>query len=103
LIVDHRVGLQMNGGMAADIFLRNSLQDQSGHAASFSQHGGSESPYRSLNWAGLVSTELSYRVARQYRLSIVPGMRYAFNSALKSGSGHPYVMDIGFRLRYLLK
>jgi hypothetical protein len=104
LIVDHKVGLQMNAGVSTDFLLRNTLQDPSGQVGSYSQNAGADSPYRSVNWAGLVSTELSYRLASQYRVSIVPGVRYFFNPAFKSGSSdHPYVTDIGFRFRYILR
>jgi hypothetical protein len=103
LLVDRRVGLQLNAGGSTDFFIRNTLRDQSGKLATYSQAGGSDSPYRSVNWAGLLSTELSYKLAAHYRLSLVPGMRYSFNSALKSDSGHPSVLDIGFRFRYIMR
>ena len=104
LLVDKKMGFQMNAGVATDFFIRNSLQDQSGQVNSYSQSAGSDSPYRSVNWAGLVSTELSYKVGRQYRISLVPGVRYWFNSSLKSGAtSNSYMADLGFRFRYILK
>ncbi len=104
LIVDRKLGFQMNAGVSADFLLRNTLQDPSGQVSSFSQGAGTDSPYRSVNWAGLISTELSYRMSRQYRISIVPGIRYLFDPVFKSGSAdHPYVTDIGFRFRYILR
>lgn len=105
LIADHKLGLQMNAGISTDFLLRNTLEDPSGQVSSFSLSAGStDSPYRSVNWAGLISTELSYRLAPQYRVSIIPGIRYLFHSAFKSGStDHPYVTDIGFRFRYILR
>jgi len=104
LIVDRKLGFQMNAGVSADFLIRNTLQDPSGQVSSFSQGAGTDSPYRSVNWAGLISTELSYRMSRQYRISIVPGIRYLFDPVFKSGSAdHPYVTDIGFRFRYILR
>jgi hypothetical protein len=104
LIVDQKLGLQMNAGLSTDFLLRNTLQDPSGQVSPFSQSAGTDSPYRPINWAGLVSVELSYRLARQYRVSMVPGIRYLFNPVFKSGSAdHPYVTDIGFRFRYILR
>ncbi len=104
LIVDRRMGFQLNAGVAGDFFVRNSLQDRSGQLNTYTQSGGSDSPYRSVNWAGLISTELSYRLGRQYRVSFVPGVRYLFNSALKSGAiTNSYMADVGFRFRYILK
>jgi hypothetical protein len=103
LLVDQKLGLQMNAGVATDLFLRNTLLDPSGQVSPVTQGGGDDSPYRSINWAGLASTELSYKVASQYRLSVMPGIRYLFNPVFKSGSDHPYSAEIGFRFRYILK
>jgi hypothetical protein len=101
-IVDRKVGLLMNAGIASDFFVRNSLQDQTGQVSSYTKGPGADSPYRSISWSGLMSTELSYRIASQYRVSVVPGLRYSFNPELKSGSEHPYILDVGFRFKYIL-
>ncbi len=104
LLVDRKMGFQMNAGFATDFFVRNSLVDQSGQVNRYSQGSGSDSPYRTINWAGLVSSEFIYKVGRQYRISLVPGVRYLFNSTLKSGAtNNSYVADIGFRFRYILR
>ncbi len=106
LIIDKKIGWQMNTGVAADFFVRNTLTDESGNLDRFSQGSGEDSPYRAVSWAGLLGTELSYKVAKQYRVSVVPSMRYSMNSVLKStsaNSSNPLVMDIGFRFRYIFK
>jgi hypothetical protein len=104
LLVDRKICLQLNGGMAADFFMRNTLIDQSGRLSDYSESAGTNSTYQTLNWAGLVGTELSYKVATHYRVSLVPGLRYSFNSILKSSTGstlNPMVWDVGFRFRYI--
>lgn len=106
LLIDRKIGWQLNTGVAADFFIRNTLTDQSGNVGRFSQPTGENSPYRAVSWAGLLGTELSYKVAKQYRISVVPSMRYSVNSVLKSTTGqasNPLVMDIGFRFRYIFK
>jgi len=105
LLIDRKLALQWNAGVATDIFLRNTLKDQSGKSARYTQGSGADSPYRALNMAALTSTEISYKMGRQYRLSLVPGVRYSFQSALKSqsGTGNPLIMDIGFRFRYIFE
>jgi hypothetical protein len=103
MILNGKIGLQINAGVSADLFVRNSLRDETGLLRNFSKGPGPDSPYRSLNWAGLASAELTYRLSRQYSLSIVPGIRYCFESALKNGSDHPNVKDVGFRFRYNLR
>jgi hypothetical protein len=103
MIVDRKLGWQINAGVSPDFFLRNILVDKSGQRERFTQGAGSESPYRSLNWTGLMNTELSYRIGDHYRLSIVPGVRYSFNSILKdpTDNGKPVILDVGFRFKYL--
>jgi hypothetical protein len=103
MIVDRRLGWQLNGGVSNDFFLRNVLVDKSGQRSKFTQEAGSESPYRSVNWSALASTELSYRIGPHYRISLVPGARYSFNSILKNtkDNGRPVVLDVGFRFRYI--
>lgn len=106
LIIDKKIGLQLNAGIASDIFLRNTLKDQSGQSAKYSEGSGADSPYRTLNWSGLASTELSYKLAKQYRISLVPGVRYTFQPALKSQSdvnSNPLILDVGFRFRYIFQ
>jgi hypothetical protein len=102
MIVDRRLGWQMNAGFSPDFFLRNTLVDKSGQRQKFSQGAGEESPYRSVNWSGLVNTELSYRIGTHYRVSFVPGMRYSFTSILKDDkTSKPLILDVGFRFRYM--
>ena len=99
-MVNRQVGLQFNAGVASDFFIKNSLVNPSGQLASSSEN----SSYQSLNWTALMSTELSYKVSTHYRVSLVPGMRYAFNSILIPTVGssiNPLVWDVGFRFRYI--
>ncbi len=105
LLIDRKIGLQLNSGLSTDFFMQNTLTDKSGQMASFSSSAGDESPYRLVSWAGLVGTELSYKIATQYRVSIAPGLRYSLNSVLKSDavSSNPLVWDVGFRFRYIFK
>lgn len=104
LLVDKKIGWQINPGMAADFFVRNTLSDPSGQKQSYSQGTGSESPYRLVNFAGLMSSEVSYKLGKSYRVSLVPGLRYSFNPVLKSQTtGNPFIWDMGFRFRYIFK
>jgi hypothetical protein len=105
LLVDRKIGLQLNSGVSTDIFMQNTLTDKSGQLATYSSGAGDGSPYRSVSWSGLMGTELSYRLGTQYRISMVPGLRYSLNSVLKSDSApsNPLVWDVGFRFRYIFK
>lgn len=106
LFLDRKVGLQLNSGISTDFFIRNTLTDPTGQRQSYSQGSGQDSPYRAVNFSGLMSSEVSYKLGRHYRLSVVPGVRYSFAPILKSTSpatGNNMVWDIGFRFRYIFK
>ena len=105
-LVDRKIGLQLNAGVATDLFLSNTLKDESGMTESYTQGAGKESPYRSVNWSGLMGLELSHKLAERYRVALVPGIRYTFNSALKDNSQvsyNPFVLDVGLRVKYIFK
>lgn len=103
MIIDRKLGWQFNAGFSPDFFLKNTLVDKSGQRERFTQGAGDASPYRSVNWSGLFNTELSYKIGQHYRISLVPGVRYSFNSLLKEpgDSGKPLILDVGFRFKYL--
>jgi hypothetical protein len=103
LIVDRKFSWLMNAGVSSDFFIKNTLVDKSGQRESFTQSAGEDSPYRSVNWSGLLNTELSYKIGEHYRFSVVPGVRYTFNPLLKESgdNGRPVFLDLGFRFKYL--
>jgi len=104
-VITHRkIGLQLNAGIATDIFTKNSLIDPSGKFSTSTQTAGENSSYQQLNWTGLMGTELSYKLSSHYRISLIPGMRYSFKSILKPTTTttiQPMVWDVGFRFRYI--
>jgi hypothetical protein len=105
MFVNRKFGLQLNSGVATDMFIRNTLTDKSGQLSSFSESAGSDSPYNTFSWTAIGGTELSYKIGSQYRISVTPGFRYALTPMLKSSteSASPFMWDMGFRFRYILK
>lgn len=104
LIVDKTFGVQLNAGVATDLFLQNTVSADSDQLDKTSQSGGSDSPYRSVNLSGLFGTEVSYRFGEHYRVSLNPGIRYPFNTIYKSEFGlqsTPLTFDVGLRFRYI--
>jgi hypothetical protein len=106
LLVNKTFGLQLNAGVATDLFLQNTIEADSDQLDKTSQPGGSDSPYRSVNLSGLLGTEFSYRFSENYRISLNPGIRYPFNTIYKSELGvnsTPLTFDIGLRFRYIFR
>lgn len=105
LLLDKRIMLQLNTGLSSDFFVRSTLKDSRGQFGAVTQRSGSESGIRSINWSGLFSTDLGYRVREHYSISLVPGMRYSLNPMSKSGNavGNSFIWDLGFRFKYHFK
>jgi hypothetical protein len=90
--------------VSTDLFLQNTISPDGGGVSRTTQGRGAESPYRSLNFSGLMGTELSYKLGSRYRVSVNPGLRYPFNSVYKSNTGidaTPVTFDVGLRFRYI--
>jgi hypothetical protein len=105
VIINRKFGLQLNSGVATDMFIRNTLTDKSGQLDTFSESAGSNSPYNAFSWSALGGTELSYKIGKQYRVSVSPGFRYAIKPLAKENvqNLNPVMWDLGFRFRYILK
>ena len=104
LLINKTFGLQLNAGVATDLFLQNTLKPESDQLAKTSQPSGADSPYRAVNLSGLVGTEFSYRFGPHYRVSLNPGIRYPFSTIYKSELGvqsTPLTFDVGLRFRYI--
>jgi hypothetical protein len=106
LVVDKKFGLQLNAGVATDLFLHNTKSTDTQGMDKIDQGIGESSPYRSINFSGLAGTEFSYKFSQRYRLSLNPGVRYPFNSVYKSHLGVqsvPLTFDVGLRFRYIFQ
>jgi hypothetical protein len=104
LIINKAFGVQLNAGVATDLFLQNTVSAEDGSLETTTQESGDDSPYRSVNFSGLMGTELSYRFAKHYRVAVNPGIRYPLNTIYKSETGvdaTPITFDIGLRFRYI--
>lgn len=106
LLINKTFGLQLNAGVATDLFLQNTISAESDRIAKTSQPVGEDSPYRAVNLSGLFGTEVSYRFGEHYRVSLNPGIRYPFNTIYKSELGvqsTPLTFDVGLRFRYIFR
>ena len=104
LLVNKKFGLQLNAGVSTDLFLENTITPEGGFLNVTTQGRGDDSPYRSVNFSGLMGTEFSYRFGTHYRIALNPGLRYPLNSVYKSDVGiqsTPLTFDVGLRFKYI--
>jgi hypothetical protein len=105
LIVNRKFGIQLNAGVATDMFLKNQKTADGDNLQKIDQ-GRDDSPYKPVNFSGLMGAEFSYRLGQRYRLALNPGMRYPFSSIYKSEVGvkaTPLTYDVGLRFRYIFQ
>jgi hypothetical protein len=103
-VINHKFGVQLNAGVSTDLFLNNIKTAEGKSVDKINQGIRDDSPYRAMNFSGLLGTEISYRFSQRYRIALNPGLRYPFSSVYKADLGvqsAPLTFDVGLRFRYI--
>jgi hypothetical protein len=103
LLLDRKFGVQVNGGLAPDVFIRSAVSDAATGTESVTTTGSS-SAFRALSVSGIGGLEFSYGFSEHYRVSLTPGIRYALTPVYKENmlaSAKPFMADIGLKFRYV--
>ena len=103
MLVDRKFGIQVNGGLSPDFFLKNSVYNETTQVET-TNSAGEDGTFNTVSLSGLGSIEFSYKFLNHYRLSLAPGVKYSLTSIYNentTASAKPFVADIGLRFRYI--
>lgn len=104
IVFENKWAMQINSGLATDLFLQSTQTPNAKNVEASSTGRGSDSPYRDINFAGLLGSEISYRFGNNYRISVAPGLRYPLQSIYKDKvavKSTPLAFDVALRFRYI--
>ncbi|MDW3194508.1 MAG: outer membrane beta-barrel protein [Cytophagales bacterium] len=82
-LIDKRFNVTLNGGLAANLYLGNSLRGRQ-NFSSFELEPGRRSPYRSLTIAAVTGFEVGYWIHRRVNLSFEPTYQKNLQSLTKN-------------------
>lgn len=105
VLIDKKIGILISSGVSADIFLNNTLQDQSGKYDPVIQKNGDDSPYRPINLNALLGGEIYYSWNENYVIAIDPEYRISMSGITKrdaSFNSRPTSFLLGLKFKYLL-
>lgn len=106
LLLDSRLKLQVNAGIASDFFLKNRISAADRSLESVTINPGSEAPFRSVYFNGLVGAQASYEFLPRYLITLEPRYKLALSEFTKpdvSYSSLPSSFGIGVGVKYVFK
>ncbi len=106
LVLDKRVKVLVNAGIASDIFLKNKITAVDRSLESITIHPGSNAPFKSVYFNGLVGAEASYEFLPRYLITLEPRYKLAISDFTRpetSYSSFPSSFGIGVGVKYIFK
>ena len=101
-----RLQLILSGGVSADFFMNNTLSGETSGYQSISMQSGSDSPFRTVSFNGLLGTELTYKILDNYLIMIEPSYRFSVTNFAKDNyyyNSFPQSFNVGFGFKYMLR
>lgn len=106
LLLDSRVKVLVNAGIASDFFLKNRISAVDQPLESVTINAGSGAPYRSVYFNGLVGAQASYEFLPRYVVTLEPRYKVALSDFTRpevSYSSMPSSFGVGVGIKYVFK
>lgn len=102
-LMDSKFSVELNAGVAANIYLGNKLTAPDAQLASVTFGPGDTSPYRELSFSGLAGVQIGYEFFDNFDLTVEPNYRQSINSLTKDSSpftSSPFGFGVMTGIRY---
>lgn len=106
LVLDKKVKVLVNAGIASDIFLKNKITALDRSLESITINPGPNAPFRSVYFNGILGAEASYEFLPRYLITLEPRYKLAiseFTRPESSYSSFPSSFGIGLGVKYIFK
>lgn len=103
IILNRKLNLTLLAGISSEIFMNNSIVDDSNFLQEISSNDASGSPYNSVYFNGTLGTMLGYSFAKNYSITLEPSYRMAINSFTKDSfylDSYPSSFMLSFGVAY---
>lgn len=105
-LIDSRLSLALNAGVAANMYLGNRLEDPNSELIGVTLGPGETSPYRSVSLSGLAGVQLGYNLFERLAVTVAPSYTQSINSLTKDQAdfvANPSGIGVMTGLRYRFK
>ncbi|GJM29756.1 MAG: hypothetical protein DHS20C17_23910 [Cyclobacteriaceae bacterium] len=106
LVVDRKVKLLLNAGIASDFFLKNRISAVDQTLESVTINPGSSAPFRSVYFNGLLGAQASYEILPRYLVTLEPRYKLAITDFTRpevSYTSSPSSFGVGVGIKYVFK
>lgn len=104
-IIDQRINLSINAGVASNIYLGNKITDPGNTVAEVTIGPGESSPYRQVNFMGITGVQVGYEIMNRFDVIVQPNYRHALNPLTKADADFTtnpsgFGLQTGMRYRF---
>ena len=105
-LVDKRLQVLINAGIASDIFLKNRVAATDNSLESVTIKPGSNAPFRTVYFNGLLGAQASYEFLPRYMITLEPRYKVAISDFARPEANYnslPSSFGVGVGVKYIFK
>jgi hypothetical protein len=101
-LLDKKVSSSIGAGLAADMFLQNTLGNEAANVSPTSFTSAAGTIYRNVGLSGLMNARVQYSVTSRYGVYVEPSYRMAISSYTRTSTiiSRPYAFGVGMGFQY---